>query len=143
MVYPNNLFEPKHGRRMVATAWGNFIKRHTDYSNFDKDANNPMKGGDNITSSREQCGVVSRNDTTKEQSFSSSSNLFSIVVHIRRQDVTLCCYPDWYLPYSYFSSMIEKYIAKMNNNQNNNNRDGGKQNNMTVHIFSQSDSYES
>jgi hypothetical protein len=114
-VYPSNYFEPKHGRRMGADTWKNFIKNNTDYSYFD--------------------GYAEAMSATAAGGYNSRSNFkqkpFSIVVHIRRRDVTPCCYPDWYLPNSYFSSMIENYRQKHEDK------------NVTVHIFSQSKSHES
>jgi hypothetical protein len=59
-------------------------------------------------------------------------NTTSIVVHIRRRDVTPCCYPMWYLPNYYFQAMIEKYRAD---------DDHGEV--VHVQIFSQSESFES
>jgi hypothetical protein len=57
------------------------------------------------------------------------SGNFTMVVHMRRRDVTPCCYPNWYLPNSYFQAMIEKFSQ-------------GRAN-VHVQIFSQSDSFES
>ena len=104
-IYSSTFFEKKHGRRMGSISWREFIKNHTDYSYF--------------------VGKESLNrDHVKE--------LFSIVVHIRRRDVTPCCYPNWYLPNSYFSSMIDKYAGE---------QEPGRR--VEVRIFSQSDSHES
>jgi hypothetical protein len=60
-----------------------------------------------------------------------SSDKFIIAVHIRRRDVTPCCYPRWYMPNLYFQTMIEKYTA------------GRPTNSTRVIIFSQSNSFES
>lgn len=103
-VYPSAFFEKKHGRRMGSTEWKEFIRSHTTaYSNF---------------------GVGSNEG---------SENLSSIVVHIRRRDVTPCCYPGWYLPNSYFASMIDQYVEES--------KQLGRL--VQVQIYSQSESHES
>lgn len=88
---------------MSARAWREFIQNHTDYSYFDHHSHPDQ-----------------------------SESPFSIVVHIRRRDVTPCCYPNWYLPNSYFASMITKFARE---------QEPGRP--VEVHIFSQSDSHES
>jgi hypothetical protein len=64
-----------------------------------------------------------------------SKNVTAVVVHIRRGDVTPCCYPAWYVPNAYFSAMIEKYssLAKRQ----------FPAKNVQIQIFSQKDSFES
>jgi hypothetical protein len=104
-VYASSFFEKKHGRRMGSSAWRGFIQNRTDYSYF---------GGAHSSLA---------SDPAKAP--------FSIVVHIRRRDVTPCCYPNWYLTNTYFASMIEKYRRE---------QEPGRP--VEVQIFSQSDSYE-
>lgn len=106
-VYPSSLFERDHERRMASIEWRGFIKNHTDYSYFDE-LNRYRK--DKLLTPR------------------------SIVVHIRRRDVTPCCYPQWYLPNSYFVSMIHQYVEESKNYHHRP---------VDVQIFSQSDSHES
>lgn len=111
-VYPSPFFERRHGRRMGQQSWRAEIMRHTDYSYFDQ-----IPGRSSIP-------MKNSND---------SKPMFSIAVHIRRRDVTPCCYPGWYLPNSYFSSMIQYYV------QNKAPPDRPLQ----IQLFSQSQSHES
>lgn len=106
-IYPSSLFEKSHGRRMGSSAWRRFIQNHSDYSYFDEVATKSQRKDDNRT-------------------------VASIVVHVRRRDVTPCCYPGWYLPNSYFLQMIDKFKKEFEN--------AGRD--AKVYIFSQQESYE-
>jgi hypothetical protein len=108
-VYPSSFFEKRHGRRMADKAWRAEIMRHTDYSYFDTI---PEKSPNNKYTNKP---------------------IFAIVVHIRRRDVTPCCYPGWYLPNSYFISMIDHYVQKR----------APSDQPLEIQLYSQSESYES
>lgn len=112
-VYPGSFFEKDCASRMASMQWREFMINHTDYSYFDHEP-------------REKNGK-------ENQQHDLATKPFSIVVHIRRRDVTPCCYPHWYLPNSYFASMIEKYYLEHN----------ASSRPIQIQIFSQSESHES
>lgn len=117
-VYPGSFFERDHGNRIGDMKWRNFVTDHTDYSYFD----HPRENNDN--------------ENPKDLRLKP----FSIVVHIRRRDVTPCCYPHWYLPNSYFASMIEKHYMEQVHDPK---KDSSSSRPIQVQIFSQSESHES
>lgn len=67
--------------------------------------------------------------------FEANPNTTIIVVHVRRGDVTPCCYPSWYVPNAYFTAMIHKY-SRMAKQQK------YPATKVAVQIFSQADSFE-
>ena len=126
-IYHSSFYEKNSQERMKSTEWKSHVQSHLRW-----DSDEPGR----------------QTNSTK-----------TIVVHIRRRDVTPCCYPFWYVPNSYFEAMIEKYSTTeeygtadvgnsssstlIRNNNNNNNNNNNKAKNVTVHIYSQSDSFES
>lgn len=118
-VYPGSFFERDHGNRMASRKWRDFMIKHTDYSYFD----HPRRGKNN-------------DHGGNQDDFAETP--ISLVVHIRRRDVTPCCYPHWYLPNSYFASMIEKYYTDQVQRNN-----SSLSRPIQIQIFSQSESHES
>ena len=110
VVKSGSYYERGSKQRLQSTEWLNYMKQQINM-------------------------VIPTNTTT-----TTTTKARTITVHIRRGDVTPCCYPDWYMPNKYFQLMIEHYvrtefleIEKHSNTTNN----------IAINIYSQSKSYES
>ena len=107
VVKSGSYYERGSKQRLQSTEWLNYMKQQINM-------------------------VIPTNTTT-----TTSTNARTITVHIRRGDVTPCCYPDWYMPNKYFQLMIEHYVTMYANSSTN------SITNININIYSQSKSFES
>jgi hypothetical protein len=105
VLYHASLYEKGYQKRMGSHMW----KKHIQQQLYFKDDN--------------------------EVQTNNGKNTTKIVVHIRRRDVTPCCYPSWYVPNAYFLAMIDKCKKAIDQLQ--------PKSDVQVDIFSQEDSFES
>lgn len=110
-LYHSSMYEKDHEKRFRSLRWKQHIKSQLYVDDEHQQA-------DTLQLTNHQ------NATTR------------IVVHIRRRDVTPCCYPSWYVPNNYFGAMIDKYTEEAQ-------RQHPHSSSVQVDIYSQVDSFES
>ena len=101
-------------------------------SYYEQGSKQRMQSTEWLNYMKQQINHSTTTNTTK------GNNTRTITVHIRRGDVTPCCYPDWYMPNKYFQLMIEHFVTGFLKNHDTANTT----NNIKVNIYSQSKSFE-
>jgi hypothetical protein len=131
VLYHASIYEKDYKQRLESLDWKYHVQQQLNYNNNDDEYNNSSSSNNN------------NNNNDQLRPNQTQTKTIRLVVHIRRRDVTPCCYPEWYLPNAYFVAMIDKYVQLARQEEEEEEYPSRSAANIQVDIFSQADSFES